>query len=162
MRPIAFQFLAAVSLLSLAAAATRPHYGGTLRVTLQSARNTLDVPANADPGVYWDSTRVLALLTDNLVKINPQGKIEPALAVSWQSDSTAKHWQFTLRPGIKFHDGSTMSAGAVAQILGPLHSGWNVRGSGVPLRSRAAIPCPACSRNSRCHETRFSNTTPTA
>ena len=33
---------------------TRPHYGGTLRVMMQSAPNALDLPANATPADYWD------------------------------------------------------------------------------------------------------------
>lgn len=133
MRRIVFQFLAAISLLSAAAGATRPHYGGTLRVTLQSAPNTLEFPAGAPPADYWDAARVLSLVADNLVKSDALGRPQPALAVAWQSDSTARHWQLTLRRGVKFHDGSAASPSAVAQILGALDSGWNVRASGDSL-----------------------------
>ncbi|SLM62536.1 MULTISPECIES: ABC transporter substrate-binding protein [Dickeya] len=46
---------------------------------------------------------------DGLVNQNETQHITPALAVSWQAidDST---WQFKLRPGVKFHDGSDFSA----------------------------------------------------
>src|ERR1700736_2025125 len=37
-----------------ATAETRPHYGGTLRVMMQSTPNTLDLPANVTPADYWD------------------------------------------------------------------------------------------------------------
>lgn len=133
MRRIAFLFLAAISLACAATAATRPRYGGTLRVTLQSAPNTLDLPANSAPADYWDAARVLSLLADNLVTLDAQNRAHPALAIAWQSEATAKHWQFTMRHGVKFHDGSMASAGAIAQILGALHSDWNVHASGDSL-----------------------------
>ncbi len=125
-----------------AAAETRPHYGGTLRVMLQSAPDTLDLPANATPAVYWDIARTLSLVGDTLVKLDAQGRQQAALAVAWQSDASARHWQFTLRRGVKFHDGSVASPAAIAQILGALHSNWNVRASAdsVSIESEAAMP----------------------
>jgi ABC-type transport system substrate-binding protein len=116
-----------------APAATRPRYGGTLRVTLQSAPNMLGFPANSAPTDYWDAARVLSLVADNLVTTDAQNRAHPALAVAWQSDVSARHWEFTLRHGVKFHDGSVASAEVVAQILGAQHSDWNVRSSGDSL-----------------------------
>src|SRR5208283_632262 len=114
---------------SRAMAATRPRYGGTLRVMMQSAPDALMLPANATPPDYWDIARTLSLVGDTLVSLDAQGRPQPALAVAWQSDPSARHWQLTLRRGVKFHDGSAASPGAVAQILGALHPGWNVRAS---------------------------------
>ncbi len=34
---------------------------------------------------------------------------EPALAVEWQSDDNDHRWQFRLRPGVHFHDGSPLN-----------------------------------------------------
>jgi len=48
--------------LTNATAETRPHYGGTLRVMMQSAPNTLELPANATPADYWDIARALSLI----------------------------------------------------------------------------------------------------
>jgi peptide/nickel transport system substrate-binding protein len=118
-----------VTSMIAAPAATRPHYGGTLRVTLQSASESLDLPANATPAAYWDMARTLSLIGDTLVKLDVQDRPQPALAVVWQSDASARHWQFTLRRGVKFHDGSAASPAAIAQILGALHPNWNVRAS---------------------------------
>ncbi len=101
-----------------ATAATRQHYGGTLRVMLQSAPDTLNLPANATPADYWDMARTLSLVGDTLVRLDAQGRPQAALAVAWQSDSTARHWQLTLRRGAKFHDGSAASPAAIAQISG--------------------------------------------
>ena len=97
-----------------ASAATRPHYGGTLRVMLQSAPDALDLPANATPADYWDAARTLSLIGDTLVKLDAQARPQPALAVAWQSDPSARHWQFTLRRGVKFHDGRAASPAAIA------------------------------------------------
>jgi len=126
-----------------ASAATRPHYGGTLRVMLQSAPDALDLPANATPADYWDAARTLSLIGDTLVKLDAQGRPQPALAVAWQSDPNARHWQFTLRRGVKFHDGSAASPAAIAQILGALHSGWNVRAAVDSLSIESETPMPA-------------------
>jgi peptide/nickel transport system substrate-binding protein len=132
MKQIVFPFralisLALLSLVPAAVAATRPHYGGTLRVAMQSAPTTLDLPASATPTDYFDMARLLSLIGDNLVKVDAQDRPQPGLAVSWQSDSTARHWQFTLRPGAKFHDGTSASAGMIAQIVVTLHPDWNAR-----------------------------------
>jgi len=126
-----------------ASAATRPHYGGTLRVMLQSTPDALDLPANATPTDYWDMARTLSLVGDTLVKLDAQARPKPALAVAWQSDPGARHWQFTLRRGVKFHDGSGASPAAIAQILGALHSGWNVRPSTDSVSIESETPMPS-------------------
>ena len=138
----ALMTFASMIMLTNATAETRPHYGGTLRVTMQSAPNALDFPANATPADYWDSARTLSLIGDTLVKLDAQGRSQPALAVAWQSDPSTRHWQLTLRRGVKFHDGSLASPGAIAQILGALHPGWNVRASpdSVSIDSETAMP----------------------
>jgi ABC-type transport system substrate-binding protein len=126
-----------------ATAATRPHYGGTLRVMLQSAPDALDLPANAAPTGYWDIARTLSLIGDTLVKLDAQARPQPALAVAWQSDPGARRWQFTLRRGVKFHDGSAASPAAIAQILGALHSNWNVRASADSVSIESETPMPS-------------------
>ena len=126
-----------------ASAATRPHYGGTLRVMLQSAPDALDLPANATPADYWDAARTLSLIGDTLVKLDAQARPQPALAVAWQSDPSARHWQFTLRRGVKFHDGSAASPAAIAQILGAIHSGWSVRAAVDSVSIESETPMPA-------------------
>ncbi len=114
-------------------AATRPHYGGTLHVAMQSAPAALDLPALSAPTDYWEMARVLSLVGDNLVKIDAEDRPEPVLALNWQRDSTSCHWQFTLHHGLMFHDGSPASPSAMAQILGTVHPDWTVRASGDSL-----------------------------
>ena len=127
MKRIASSLLALISLACVATAATRPHYGGTLRVAMQSAPNALVLPAASDPAAYWDVARVLSLVGDNLVRVDAEDRPQPNLALSWQRDSTSRHWQFTLRRGVKLHDGSPASPAVIAQILGALHPNWKVQ-----------------------------------
>lgn len=143
MRRIAFQFLVACSLAGLASAATRPHYGGTLRVQLQSAPATLDMSANPATADYWDMSRVLALIGDNLVSVDVQGRPRPALALSWLQDGTARHWQVTLRTGVKFQDGGALTPTAVAQVLAPVHPDWHWQPVGDTLVIDTDAPLPS-------------------
>jgi MarR-like DNA-binding transcriptional regulator SgrR of sgrS sRNA len=86
-------------------ARTRPHYGGSLHVEVVG-----------DP---WQGPEGLArrLVLDGLTALDANGFVSPALAVEWQSDSGDHRWQFRLRPGVHFHDGSPLSATAVAMAL---------------------------------------------
>lgn len=46
---------------------------------------------------------------DAMVHVDASGKLIPGLAVSWKAvDATT--WEFKLRPGVKFHDGSPLTA----------------------------------------------------
>jgi peptide/nickel transport system substrate-binding protein len=143
MRHIAYLLLAAISLLGAATAETRPHYGGTLRVMLQTPLNSLELPSNATPADIWDAARTLSLIGDTLVKLDALGRPQPAFALAWQSDSAARRWQFTLRRRVKFHDGSAASAAAVAQILGALHTDWIVRTSADSISIESETPMPS-------------------
>jgi len=143
MKRIALLSVALISLACAAAAASRPRYGGTLRVTMQSAPAALELPPLNAPTDYWDMARVLSLVADNLVGIDAEDHPQPALALAWERDSSARHWQFTLHHGIKFHDGSSASSSAIAQILGGLHEDWNVRASGDSLVIDTGTPFPS-------------------
>jgi peptide/nickel transport system substrate-binding protein len=153
MRRIAYLFLAAISLLVAAAspiaAETRPHYGGTLRVMMQAAPGGLELPTNAANAANitaadsWDIARTLSLIGDTLVTLDAQDRPRPALAVVWHNDDSARHWQFTLRHGVRFHDGSAASPSAVAQILGALHSDWTVHSSTESVSIDSDVPMPS-------------------
>jgi peptide/nickel transport system substrate-binding protein len=142
MRRTASLFLAVSLLLAGAEAATRPHYGGTLHVTMQSSPNALEMPGNATPREYWDASRVLALFSDTLVKVDAQGRPASALAIAWQHDANSRHWELTLRPAVKFHDGSALSPAAVAQVLASLHPEWTIRATqdGLTIGSESPMP----------------------
>lgn len=106
-------FPAAVSLCLAAGVldAARPHYGGTLRI------ETTDATA---------MRRVNALAYETLVAVDAAGGLRPALAASWQGDSSGRRWTFRLRRGVKLHDGSTLQPSHVAAALGAAHADWQV------------------------------------
>jgi peptide/nickel transport system substrate-binding protein len=124
MKCFGWQLVAVSSLLvSLAYAATRPQYGGTAHVLLRSAPNSLD-PATPQPEASTGGN-VLSLLYETLITIDDNGKPQPALAVSWQTAYDHRHWYFQLRPGVKFDDGSPVTADVVAACLRQANS-WSV------------------------------------
>jgi len=112
MRRFAWRSLALISLIAFLAGAraeTRPHYGGTLGIEIHGALTF------TDPGEW--PPELVALVYDSLVRLDERGEARPALAISWQHDPQFKRWEFTLRPGVKFHDGSPVNAAAVAASL---------------------------------------------
>jgi ABC-type transport system substrate-binding protein len=60
---------------------------------------------------------LVSLVFETLVQVDAAGAPRPWLALSWQHDAAAKRWQFNLRPEVKFHDGSPLTAAAVAASL---------------------------------------------
>src|SRR5690348_15702598 len=91
--------VSALLLVALSATgATRPHYGGVLRVHLLSAISRLDGE---------DADRVLAAVGETL----------PVLASDSQHDAAFRKWHFRLKPRISFHDGSSLTAADAAESL---------------------------------------------
>lgn len=65
-----------------ASAATRPRYGGTLRVQLLS---------------MFEKADAIPLVSETLVRIDEHEAAAPVLARTWQADTGKKRWRFTLR-----------------------------------------------------------------
>jgi len=53
---------------------------------------------------------VYANIFEGLTRFGPDGSILPALAESWEISDDGKIYTFTLRGGVKFHDGTEMEA----------------------------------------------------
>jgi ABC-type transport system substrate-binding protein len=147
-----FRLLATASLLIavVAGAATRPHYGGTLHVSLRVAATSLD-PGQAE----WSGSRdVLSLMFDTLVTLNDQGRPQPALATAWQAESGSQRWQFSLRQGVTFSDGTPLTSEVAAASLRAANPTWKVFSSGDAVVVERDSPDPnlpaelALSRNS--------------
>ncbi|MGA7525452.1 MAG: ABC transporter substrate-binding protein [Acidobacteriaceae bacterium] len=104
-----------------AEARTRPHYGGTLRIEIRG-----------DP---WQMPDALArrLVLDTLTTVNDTGIAQPALAVRWAAQDADHRWEFAIRPGVRFQDGTPLTAQAVVAGLNE-----------VCARSAAASPALAC------------------
>jgi peptide/nickel transport system substrate-binding protein len=94
-----------------------------LPVSAQSDALTVvvtDEPKSLDPcdTDLSNNSRVLRNnVTETLVNLDPgNGEVVPSLATSW-SQIDDKTWEFKLREGVTFHDGSPFDANAVAQAL---------------------------------------------
>jgi peptide/nickel transport system substrate-binding protein len=121
MRPFVFPFLAAVSLIVSAGpadAATRPRYGDTLHIEIRAQVRTLD-PADwpDDAAESAAKEKLAALIFERLIRIDENGRPEPALAVSWNHDAARKQWRFRLRPGVRFHNGTELTPEGVVAAL---------------------------------------------
>ena len=99
-------------------AAARPQYGGVLRVELRAAAVNLN-PAKWKSGSpdFASNERLAELLFDRLVALDNYGRYQPQLATEWSHEAGAKRWRFTLRQGVKFSDGTTLTASDVAAAL---------------------------------------------
>src|SRR5690242_5723211 len=90
---------------------------GAAPVSAQKSADTLrivmrDALPNVDP--YYNNLRTGVVMHhqawDTLVYRNPDTfKIEPLLATSWKTPNPTAI-EFTLRPNVKFHDGTTLTA----------------------------------------------------
>jgi peptide/nickel transport system substrate-binding protein len=73
-----------------------------------------------DPHVCSDDRHRLSLLHalyEPLVRRGTAGRFEPALATSWEADAEARRWSFTLRSGVRCHDGGPLDAHDVVASL---------------------------------------------
>ena len=127
-----------------ARASERPRYGGVLRVEMRARVNSMDPrgwnPDAADAGA---TERLLGLVFERLVRMNDAGQPQPALAASWNHDVNFTHWQFQIRAGVKFHDGTVLNSDAVVAALQADDSTrWSVSaaGSGVTFEFKSPRP----------------------
>ena len=69
-------------------------------------------PVSLDPQVTSarSSLQVLENVLDKLVALDPQGKVIPSLATSWDVSSDGLTWTFHLRHDVKFSNGRPMTA----------------------------------------------------
>jgi peptide/nickel transport system substrate-binding protein len=113
---------------------TRPHYGGTLRVEIEE-----------DP---WNGADGLArrLVLDGLTALGMDGNVRPALAIEWESSDDDHSWQFRLRSGVHFQDGSALTSNAVVSALNlacPQNCPWTaVRAAGSLVIFTTDLPSP--------------------
>lgn len=148
MRHFDWRSLVVSSMMAWALAAnaeTRPQYGGVLHVAMRAAPTSLDPadldPANKDSPNLDSPTKdspnkaqpdsfarrsLTTLLFDTLVTTDENGRVQPWLATSWQALPGNQRWQFRLRPGVKFHDRTPLSAEIAAASLRAANPSWNV------------------------------------
>jgi ABC-type transport system substrate-binding protein len=94
--------------------------------------------AALDPAEFAAHENLAALAFERLVSWNALAQPEPALAVTWRHDAEFKRWEFQLRPGVKFHDGSPLTAATAAAALERL--GAVAMGETLVIRSDQSAP----------------------
>lgn len=104
--------LVIVACTALGHAESRPRYGGTVEGSLLGAPVTLD-PTLAQ--AHAELT-VVELVFDTLYRIGPAGIVQPHLAID-APQVDANRVRITIRSGVKFHDGSVLTAADVAASL---------------------------------------------
>src|SRR5437899_2755013 len=115
MRRIAALLIACVVLAGCRPGMTAPSpspasLGGVLRVAIPGEVTTLD-PWNADAAALVATRQVF----ETLVAFAPESyQLVPGLAESWQGSPDGLRWTFTLRDGVRFHDGAPLDAASVA------------------------------------------------
>jgi peptide/nickel transport system substrate-binding protein len=116
--------ISSLLLAALAGAETRPQYGGTLHVSMRGAPATLDPADRAQPDSL--ARRNLTFMIFETLVANDGGRIRPLLAASWEAAPGSQRWQLRLRRGMKFHDGTALTAEMVAASLRAANPSWNV------------------------------------
>jgi ABC-type transport system substrate-binding protein len=69
-------------------------------------------PRSLDPALSTDvpTGEVVALLFDNLTQFDPDARLVPGLARSWETDPKGRTYTFHLRQNARFHDGRPVKA----------------------------------------------------
>jgi hypothetical protein len=91
----------------LAADSTRQLDTVTIALSIPLDLSHAPVPTTQDERLAFRQ------LFPGLIRLDCQGELRPALAASWQSDTTARTWTFVLRDGARFPDGSSLTAHSI-------------------------------------------------
>src|SRR5918912_4524401 len=145
MKRTAFQLLAFSSLLVALSvhAATRPRYGGTVRVSMHDSISNLDPSVqDANSSSNDAKLRITRLLFDTLVIESPSGTLLPSLSRAWTVDSTFRSWQFIVRSDVHFHDGSRLTPDSVVASLAGRVQGCNLRAAAESVLVQCDAPRP--------------------
>ncbi len=86
---------------------------GVLRVSVNQRVNTL----NPLKMVNIPEAMVAELIYSTVTRLGPNMVPEPGLATKWESNRDASEWTFTLRDGVKFHDGTPFGAKDVVATI---------------------------------------------
>ncbi len=125
-----------------ATAATRPRYGGTLRVEIPAKLSTLDPTDSLDVTQAEAAEKLRELINDHLVRLDAQGQPQPAIALSWEHDATAAMWRFKIRPGVKWQDGAPLTPEEVATAIEGKLPNASIRASGDAVEIDTRGPSP--------------------
>ena len=135
MKPSGLHLLAAVSLsLCLAMATAAPQ----ARVHATAGRCALPCERHPRRLILLDSAQfdtiplhsISRLIFDTLVTLDARGQTQPGVSSSWRADPGDQRWQFSIRHGVSFHDGTAVTSDAVAASLRAANPKWKVFATG--------------------------------
>jgi ABC-type transport system substrate-binding protein len=95
------------------AANSEPHRGGTLTVSTFGDIRNMD-PANIADALVVE---ILENVVAGLVDYDDDGKVVPDLAERWTVEEEGRAYRFTLRQGVRFHDGEELTADDVKRSV---------------------------------------------
>lgn len=88
---------------------------GAASLTLNAVQNF----GTIDPAKVTDYTQYMAAvnLYDGLIGVATDGSLKPGIASKWSASADGKTFTFTLRPGVTFHTGGTVTAADVVYSM---------------------------------------------
>jgi peptide/nickel transport system substrate-binding protein len=117
-------FAALLTALVLSACGSAPGCAPAASTGGAKGNATITVSLNADPPSLDPAfssalvdRQVHNSLYDKLLDLDKDGKIVPMLATEWKVSDDGLNYTFTLREGVKFHDGTNLDADAVKTNL---------------------------------------------
>ena len=87
-----------------------------------------------------ETPTVFAQMFEGLTTVDADGKIQPDLAISWSSSADRLRWDFRLRQGVEFSDGTRLDADAVCANA---DGRWQDNPDVQPFRAFVALQ-PTC------------------
>jgi peptide/nickel transport system substrate-binding protein len=108
-------FAGALPLPAFGAGPGTPKRGGHLLLGIDNASTTDRV----DPAAYFEIYGYIigAQLFNTLIEFAEDGRLRPALAERWEARKGAKEWVLTLRRGVQFHNGKSLTVADVIYSL---------------------------------------------
>ncbi len=85
----------------------------TIRVASTTPSGAIEPVSTANAG----GLLMLMQTGEFLIRDTPDLTLRPALALSWKPNDDGSVWTFALRPGVKFHNGKTMTAADVVATI---------------------------------------------
>ena len=87
--------------------------GATIRVAAPAPAGAIDPLTVSESG----GTLMLCQTGEFLALDGPDGVLRPMLATRWSANADATMWTFTLRQGVRFHDGTAFTAADVVATM---------------------------------------------
>ncbi len=118
-----------------------PKMGGTLTFAMREDVTSMD-PLKAN---QYGDIRLSLLVAQQLVAPDRAGKFVGVLADKWDTSADGKTWTFSLRKGVKFHNGQEMTSADVKWIFDRIldeKAGTLMRGTyaGIGLKTEVVDP----------------------